>query len=157
MIDDDDFDFDEDFSDEDFEKQREEEEQKLKEHPLFIQAHEILHIVDVLMDTADEEAREMHAPLLKESALIICAKLSSVLTSNSYVICMQKAAIVRDHAEYLRLSNHMLDYSDSFDSKYVKMFREEMEKFRTLFKLWAAEIHKMEPDFEDTDWGLFVK
>jgi len=158
--DDDDFDFNQEFSEEDnaeFERQRKEEERRLNEHPLFIQANEILNIVDALMDTADEDARERHAPLLRESAMIICAKLSSGLTSDSYVICMQKASIIRDHAEFLRLSNHSLDYSDNFDPNYVKLFREEMEKFRELFKLWAADIHKMIPDFEDNDWGLFVK
>jgi len=161
MIEDnDDFDFNHEFSDEEneeFEKQRKEEERRLHEHPLYVQAKEIMAIVDTLMDTASEEAREMHESTLRESAMIVCAKLASGLMSDSYVICMQKASIIRDHAEYLRLSNHSLNYSESFDPKYVNLFREEMEKFRELFKLWAVEIHKMEPDFEDTDWGLFIK
>jgi len=158
--DDDDFDFDQEFSEEDnkeFERQRKEEERKLNEHPLFVQANEILNIVDALMDTAEEDARHMHEALLKESAMIICAKLASGLTSESYVICMQKASIIRDHAEFLRLSNHTLEYCEGLDPNYIKMFREEMEKFRNLFKIWAAEIHKMIPDFEDENWGLFVK
>lgn len=162
MIDDeDDFDFKGEFSDEeneDYEKQREEEEHKLNTHPLFVQANEVLQIVDVMLATSsDEMVKKEFTETLRDSATIIIVKLSSGLTSESYVQCMQKASIIRDHAEYMRLSNHMLSHLKAFDPKYIKMFREEMEKFRELFKLWAAEIHKMEPDFEDEDWGLFVK
>lgn len=162
MIDDeDDFDFNAEFSDEEnaeFEKQQKEEEHRLRTHPLFVQANEVLHILDVMLDTSqDEEVKKSFTETLRDSATIIIAKLSSGLKSESYVQCMQKAAIIRDHAEYMRLSNHMLTHLKAFDPKYIKMFREEMEKFRELFKLWAAEIHKMEPDYEDEDWGLFVK
>lgn len=159
--DEDDFDFNPEFSDEEnaeFEKQQKEEEHRLRTHPLFLQAKEVLHIVDTLLDTcSDEMVRKDFIGTLRDSATIILAKLSSGLKSESYVLCMQKASIIRDHAEYMRLSNHMLSHLKAFDPKYIKMFREEMEKFRELFKLWAAEIHQMEPDFEDEDWGLFVK
>lgn len=164
MIDDEDdldFDFNQEFSDEEnteFEKQQKEEEHRLNTHPLFLQANEVLHIVDVMLDTSqDEEIKKSFTETLRDSAIIILAKLSSGLTSKSYVQCMQKASIIRDHADYMLLSNHMLSHLKAFDPKYIKMFREEMEKFRELFKLWAAEIHKMEPDYEDEDWGLFIK
>jgi len=39
------------------------------------------------------------------------AKLSSALASNNYLLCMQNAALIRYHGEYLRLSNHMLEAS----------------------------------------------
>jgi hypothetical protein len=164
MIDDEDdldFDFNAEFSDEEnaeFEKEQKEEAHRLKTHPLFVQAKEVLHIVDVLLDTCqDEMVKKSFTETLGESATIILAKLSSGLTSKSYVQCMQKASIIRDHAEYMRLSNHMLSHLKAIDPKYIKLFREEMEKFRELFKLWASEIHKMEPDYEDEDWGLFIK
>ncbi|WP_317897538.1 hypothetical protein [Aurantibacillus circumpalustris] len=129
----------------------------MSKHPLYLQAHEILKILDTLMDTADEEAKERYAPTLLESATIICAKLSSGLVSESYVQCMQNASLVREHAEYLRLSNHLLNHSKCFDPEYIRLFRAEMEKFRELFKIWASQIHKMEPAYENTEWGLFVK
>jgi hypothetical protein len=140
---------------EEFEKERREERKKLKNHPLLKQAQEILSIVDALLDTyKDEEILKMYGGTLRESAMIIIAKLNSALVSDNYLVCMQNAALIRDHGEYLRLLNHMFNSSDVFDKKYVEMFRQEMENFRNLFKDWAKEIRKMENDFED-EWGLF--
>ena len=161
MNEDDNFNFDENsLSDEErseVEKQMKEEEEKLAKHPLNIQAHEIMEMIDVLLDTCnDDKAKDMYGATLRESAMIIITKLASGLTSDDYVLSMQKAAIIRDHAEYLRLSNHMLNSLDVFDKTYVKTFRAEMERFRELFREWAAEIHRQDNDYGD-EWGLFVK
>lgn len=156
MLEEDDFDFNDLPDDDEFRKQHEEEERKLKAHPLYVQAKEIMIIVDVLLDAndLDDYTRDFGATL-RDSAMIINAKLSSGLRSESYVLCMQNAAIIRDHAEYLRLSNHTLNSTEGFDPAYVKLFRQEMEKFKTLFIIWANEIHHMIPD--DDEWGLFNK
>jgi hypothetical protein len=161
MSDDEDFDFSyDDLSEDekkDIERQQQEDDERLASHPLNIQAHEIMNMVDVLLDTCnDETAREMYGRTMRESAMIILAKLASGLTSDDYVLSMQKASIIRDHAEYLRLSNHMLNSLEVFDRAYVKSFREEMEKFRELFREWATEIRIQENDYQD-EWGLFTK
>jgi hypothetical protein len=154
------FGFDDDLSEEErqeLDKQFEAEELRVERHPLNIQAQEILHMIDVLLDTSsDNQMKEMYGSTLRDSAMIIMAKLASGLSSDSYLICMQKAAIIRDHAEYLRLSNHMLENLGCFDPKYIEAFRDEMEKFRELFIGWAKEIRKMDDSFED-EWGLFMK
>jgi hypothetical protein len=155
--DDDNFDPD-DLSDdekEEFEKMQKQEQYLLRKHPLLLQAKEILKIVDVLMDTRAEDSMDVYGNTLQESAMIIVVKLSSAIPSESYLMRMQNAALVREHAEYLCLSNHMLRDIGGFDEKYILMFREEMEKFRGLFREWAKEIHSMEKDVED-EWGLFV-
>lgn len=161
MDDNEDFDFSyDDLSDEEkkeLERQQLAEEERINNHPLNLQAHEIMNMIDVLLDTCnDEEAKDMYGRTLRESAMIILAKLASGLGSDDYVLSMQKASIIRDHAEYLRLSNHMLNSMEVFDKAYVKAFREEMERFRELFKEWAAEIRAQENDYHD-EWGLFVK
>src|SRR4051812_25410229 len=139
------------------ERQQHEEDERLNNHPLNVQAHEIMNMIDVLLDTCnDENARDAYGRTLRDSAVIIVAKLASGLSSDDYVLSMQKAAIVRDHAEYLRLSNHMLNSLEVFDKAYVKSFREEMEKFRELFRDWAKEIRSQENEYHD-EWGLFVK
>lgn len=139
------------------ERREAEEEERVDNHPLSLQAAEIMDMIDVLLDTAsDDDSRNMFGSTLRESATIIMAKLASGLRSDSYLICMQKAAIIRDHAEYLRLSNHMLSNLNTFDPKYIRAFREEMEKFRMLFIDWVAEIREMDDDIED-EWGLFKK
>jgi hypothetical protein len=140
---------------EEFEKERREEREKLQKHPLLKQAKEILSIVDALLDTCkDEEISKMYGDTLRESAMTIVAKLSSALVSDNYLLCMQNAAIILEHGEYLRLSNHKLNSSGALDKKYVDMFREETENFRHIFKDWAKEIRKMKSDVED-EWGLF--
>jgi hypothetical protein len=154
-MDDEDFEFSEEENAE-FEREQAEERAKLKKHPLLKQAKEIVAIVDALLATSsDEQKDDPYGATLRDSAMIIVAKLSSGLRSDSYLLCMQNAAIIREHGEYLRLSNHMLNYSGAFDEKYVNMFREEMENFRLLFMEWAKEIRKMESDVED-EWGLFL-
>ncbi len=155
------FDFDpEEFSEDDqreMDREFEERRRKLAEHPLNVQAYEILNMIEVLLDTsADESVKDMYGITLRESAQVIITKLSSGLNSTDYVLTMQKAALIRDHAEYLRLSNHMLDELDVFDKNYVKAFRDEMEKFRELFREWAEEIRRQSVEYED-DWALFVK
>ena len=158
--DEEDFDFNSEFSDEEneeFERERKAKDKKLKTHPLYIQANEVLHILELLMETsADDDVKESFTSMMWDSATIIIAKLSSVLNSGFYISCMQQAAIIRDHAEYLRLSNHMLTSIEAFDPKYITLFRDEMEKFRELFKAWAKEIHQMDDEIED-EWGLFTK
>lgn len=155
-MDEDDFNLSEE-DNEDLENEMRKEREKLRKHPLLKQAKEILNIVDALLDTCNDEMMSKHyGSTLRESSMIVVAKLSSALASDNYLLCMQNASLVREHGEYLRLSNHMLKSSGSFDEKYVSMFRQEMEKFRLLFIEWAKEIHKMENDYED-EWGLFVK
>lgn len=152
MFDDNDF---EDFSDEEneeFNREREEKRKRLKSHPLVLQSQIIYEVVNALVD--DDSLPDS---TLLNSAMVIQAKLYGAITSDSYVICMQNASIIRDHAQYLLVANHHLNENSELDSQYIAILREEMEKFRKLFKLWAAEIHKMEPDFTDEDWGLFIK
>jgi hypothetical protein len=157
-FDDDDFDFGElsDEEREEIERERKEQDERVNKHPLMLQAQEILQIVDALLASTDSETIDIYGGTLRESTMMLVVKLSSALRSDSYVICMQSAAIIRDHAEYLRLSNHILSDSEAFDEKYINMFREEMERFRELFKTWAKEIRDKENDFED-EWGLFLK
>jgi hypothetical protein len=157
-FDDNDFDFGElsDEEREEIEREMKAEDARVNKHPLMLQAQEILNIVDSLLDSTDSETIDMYGGTLRESTMMLVVKLSSALRADSYVICMQSAAIIRDHAEYLRLSNHMLTDSEAFDEKYITMFREEMDRFRELFKIWAKEIRNKENDFED-EWGLFLK
>jgi hypothetical protein len=154
-----DFNFDE-LNDEDraeLEEQQREEEIRLNKHPLFKQAHEINKVLDLVLESFyNPEEKELFGTTLKNSALTIITKLSSGLTSDSYGYCMQKAAVIREHGEYLRLSNHLLSSRKSCETRYIDLFREEMDQFHHLFKNWAKEILTMKDDFED-EWGLFVK
>lgn len=93
---------------------------------------------------------------LTGAMMVLTAKLYAALHSDSYLVCMQNAAIIRSEAEYLRLSSHMLNSSNDYDRAYVAVFREDMEKFRALFAEWAKKIHSMDKDDIEDDWGLFL-
>src|SRR4051812_9372706 len=109
-IDDDDFDFDQgEMSEEEnkeFEKKMKDERKKTAAHPLVKQAQEILNIVDTLLDTRNDTEEDRYGDLLRQSAMIVFVKVSATVRCEMYTLCMQNAAIIRDNAEYLRLSNH---------------------------------------------------
>ncbi|MDI1355539.1 MAG: hypothetical protein PSX36_11500 [bacterium] len=158
--DDDDFEFNEEYSEEDMEearKQAEAEDLETSKHPLFQQSKEVLNILDVICAVSGEdETYSAFLDTLRHAAEDMHVKVSATLMANTYVLCMQNAAIIRDNAQYLRLANHTLSAFEDLDPKYIEMFRSEMEKFRMLFRKWALEIRDMDNEFED-EWGLFVK
>lgn len=159
--DDDDFDMDDELSDEENEElEREMERQRLfvKNHPLFKQAEEASHTLDTLLESGRQSGDHMESftSSLSGAMMVLMAKLYAALHSDSYLVCMQNAAIIRNEAEYLRLSQHMLNSSRDYDRAYVSVFREDMEKFRVLFIEWAKEIRKMDKDGIEDEWGLFL-
>lgn len=153
---DDDFDNME-MNDEEWEQNRKEREKKIKSHPLMKQAKELMLLLATIIETSkhDDEA-EKYCSLLSESIMVINGKLYASLDSESYLICMQSAAIIRDHAKQLLVSCHMMLMLEISEEKYLNLFRDEMEKFRALFVDWAKEIKFKEGDIED-EWGLFLK
>ena len=156
--DDDDFDFNEELSPEEREeldREMREEEERRRNHPLTKQAREIFNIVNAIVESLPEDEREMNGSLLLESAMVIDAKLAGALCSGSWMICMQNAAIIRSHAEYLRLSNHSLRALSSAENDYIDLLRREMEIFRALFREWVKEFAQLDDDEPEDEWGLF--
>lgn len=130
---------------------------KKAKHPLTAHLDELTDTLKVLFayPESEDELVMSHIRFIEESLMLIKAKLYSALRSDSYLVCMQNAAIIRSHAEYLLVSSHNLKSLQSFDKEHVSVFREEMEEFRNLFNIWAREIKAMDKeDFED-EWGLF--
>jgi hypothetical protein len=159
--DDDDFGFD--FDDltpeekEELDREMKAKEHKSKNHPLRKQAEEIYRIVTALHESIkDEMERDMFSPAI-ESCMIIPAKLAGAIGSDSWLLCMQNAAIIRSHAEFLLTSTSGLKYEGNADQRYVKMMREEMLKFQALFVEWIKEIHAMEEEEYVDEWGLFLR
>ncbi|HOZ86248.1 MAG TPA: hypothetical protein PL029_00760 [Bacteroidia bacterium] len=159
-FDDDEFDMDDDAmspeEEAEINERMKKEKEAVKKHPLFVQACEIEQVLDSLLgyDKTGEERTESHAYLLHESLVIVKAKLYSALASGNYLISMQNASIIRDHAQFLLLSNHHLEHLE-FDKAYVNIFWEEMEKFRELFVLWAKDIKELDREDMEDEWGLF--
>jgi hypothetical protein len=145
------------YNDEEAERDYREEEKRKRNHPLYKQSKEIIQVVKALVESfRDEGIKEMYGSTMTESAYIISAKLSGALSMNFYTGCMQNAAIIREHAEYLRIATSGLHMLAESHTEYIVVLREEMEKFRELFKEWVSEIREMD-DLMDDEWGLFVR
>jgi hypothetical protein len=134
------------------------EEKYRKNHPMTKQGEEIYRVVTALVESIhDEMEREMFGSTLLESCMIIPAKLAGAIGSESWLLSMQNAAIIRSHAEYILTATSGMKYETSIDQVYVKMLRDEMLKFRDLFAEWVKEIHRMEEEEYVDDWGLFLR
>jgi hypothetical protein len=135
----------------------EEKDRKRRAHPLYKKANEIFQVVQAIVESMDEEGKEMQGNLLRESAMMLAPKLAGAMGSDSWLICMQNGAIVREHAAYLLISVHGLRDFTTVDESYIKVLRKEMEEFRTLFSEWMKEVHAMEAEEFEDEWGLFVR
>lgn len=159
--DDDDMDFNfDDLSPEENEelgKEIERERKRTFGHPLMKKATEIYKIVHTLNETVDEEDRERYMGTMYESAIMLAPKIAGAMGSKSWQICMQNAAIIRYHAEYIRIGTNGLKVFTKTDPSYIKMLRSEMEEFRELFKAWVKTFDQLEQEDYEDEWGLFVR
>ena len=144
------------FNEDDF-TEGEDHKDKAKNHPLVLHLNELTDTLQVLLayPKTEDKMINSHIEIIQESLFLIKVKIYSALRSDSYLVGMQNAAIIRYHSDYLLLTSHTLNYLDCFDKGHVSVFRGEMEEFQQLFKTWAKEIKEMDKeDFED-EWGLF--
>jgi hypothetical protein len=70
-----------------------------------------------------------------------------------YIIRMENAAIIRKNAQFIKISTNGFIEDDLMEEQYRLVIRNEIDKFRELFKQWAANFEK--DDCED-EWGLFL-
>ena len=145
---------DEDFNEDDFEDS---EADDFEKSPLYLKAREIMKTVDVLCESMSAKDAEMHSSVLLESAMIIPAKIAGAFGGGSWLICMQNAAIIRYHAQYLHTATSGLKVMTKADKDYIKVMRDEMEEFRELFKQWVESFKQMEDEDYQDEWGLFVR
>ncbi len=130
---------------------------RAKKHYLQLHINELSNTIKVLLESVDSNYDFINSQkeIIQQSLLIIKAKLYSALRSDSYLVCMQNAAIIRYHAEYLKTSYHTLNDTGLFNTSYVKVFRNEMEEFRELFIVWINDIKQMDREGIEDEWGLF--
>jgi hypothetical protein len=147
----------EDFFDDPDDDSFERMQKRRKNMPIYKKALEITKMARLLGSTLEGDDKEMYEFHLNESAMIMTAKIGGAIGSGSWLISMQNAAIVRYHAEWLLTATSGLKHMTEADKYYVKVLRNEMEEFRDLFNEWVKEIHKMEKDDFEDEWGLFIK
>ena len=139
------------------EREMREEQERIRTSPIFLKAEEIFKIVHTISDTLDEEEREMHIGTLMESSIILAPKIAGAMSTDSWLLCMQNASIIRYHAQYLHTSTASLHDLSGVPKEYVKVLRNEMEEFRELFKEWVKSFKNLEHEDYTDEWGLFLR
>jgi hypothetical protein len=135
----------------------ERKQKRRKNMPIYQKAMDIAKTVRLLGSTLEGDDKEMYEYHLNESAMIMAAKLGGAIGSGSWLLSMQNASIVRSHAEWMLTATSGLKHMTKADRDYVKVLRTDMEEFRELFNEWVKEIHKMDKDDFEDEWGLFVR
>lgn len=160
-MEDDDFDFNfDDLSDEEkeeIEKQEREEREALKNSPVYKKALEIFDTVSALVESLSDDDKEFYQSILLESSMMLAPKIAGAFGSDSWLICMQNASIIRYHAEYLHTSSSGLRLFTKAQKEYVQLLRIEVEEFRELFKEWVKTFDKLEKEEYVDEWGLFLR
>lgn len=154
-----DFDYD-DLSDEEkdeFDKEHKAKQNAIRTSAIYQKAQDIYRTVNALIDSLPEEEKKFQQHVLIESAMILAPKISGAMSSESWLLSMQNAAIVRYHAAYLHTATSGLRMFTKIEKEYVKILRSDMEEFRELFKEWVKTFEKLEHEDYTDEWGLFLR
>lgn len=100
-----------------------------------------------------EEHWEAHKAMILGDGYQVATKIHSSEAGELYVLKMENAAIIRKNAQFISSSMLFLIEEKIIEEQYGMAVRNEIDKFRTLFKTWIATFTKDE--FED-EWGLFI-
>ena len=98
------------------------------------------------------EMIEDHISRVMGDGYEVAAKIKSSEVG-MYILRMENAAIIRKNAQYIKISTNGFMVEEVMEPEHRQIIREEIDKFRELFKIWVATFKKDE--FED-EWGLFI-
>ena len=94
---------------------------------------------------------EDHISMLTGDAYEVAAKIKSS-EAGLYIIRMENAAIIRKNAQFIKISTNGFILEDLMEPQHCQIIRDEIDRFRELFRIWVSSFEKDE--FED-EWGLF--
>ena len=112
---------------------------------------------DSLHEPSDEEpmSKEMmedHVAMIMGDAHEVAVQIKSSEVG-IYTIRMENAAIIRKNAQFIKICTNSFMLDGMMEPEHRLVIRDEIDRFRELFKTWVATFKKDE--FED-EWGLFV-
>lgn len=128
---------------------------------LYLQWAMVMTVLKATFDSlheADEAAmlsREMmedHVKMIMNDAYEIAVKIKSS-EAGLYTIRMENASIIRKNAQFIKISTNSFLLDGLMEPQNRQIIRDEIEKFKELFKVWVKSFQKDE--FED-EWGLFI-
>ena len=106
-------------------------------------------------DTGEEkfpaEYYEDHQAMLLGDACQVAVKIKSS-EAGLYMIRMENASIIRKNAQFISSSMLTMIEEGVIEEAHGRVIRDEIDKFRILFRQWVSTFEKDE--FED-EWGLF--
>ena len=129
---------------------------------LYQQWQQVMIVLQGVLETMNTEQRpdgfpsgywEDHKAMLLGDAYQVGVKIKSAEAGDLYMIRMENATIIRKNAQFIKSSMLSMIAEKVIEKDHGYVIREEIDKFRLLFKKWVASFQKDE--FED-EWGLFV-
>ena len=146
---------------------QDEEEEEWKPNPtrdlckaMYQQWNQVMVVLNAAFDCMQEPAedelhtkeyQEDHKAMLLGDAYEVGLKIRSS-EAGLYIIRMENAAIIRKNAQFIKISTNSL-IDEGMDKEHRQVIRDEIDKFRELFKQWVASFEK---DEYTDEWGLFV-
>ncbi|MCY7311528.1 MAG: hypothetical protein LH619_12175 [Chitinophagaceae bacterium] len=94
---------------------------------------------------------EDHKGMLLGDAYQVAVKIKSS-EAGLYMIRMENASIIRKNAQFIKSSMLTIMAENVIEEAHGHVIREEIDKFRVLFRHWVSTFERDE--FED-EWGLF--
>ena len=153
---------DDDFKDED------DEGEEWKPNPtreackaLYNQWQQVMTVLNGALDSMTVEEKEDgfpadywedHKGMLLGDAYQVAAKIKSS-EAGLYTIRMENASIIRKNAQFIKSAMLTMMSEEVIEKVHGQIIREEIDKFRELFKTWVSTFQKDE--YED-EWGLFI-
>ena len=154
--------------DDDESKDEDEEGEEWKPNPtrdackvLYKQWQQVMIVLNGALDSMVIEEKEDgfpadywedHKAMLLGDAFQIAVKIKSS-EAGLYTIRMENASIIRKNAQFIKSSMLTMMSEGVIEKTHGYVIREEIDKFRELFKIWVSTFQKDECEDE---WGLFI-
>lgn len=155
-----------DWDDDDF-RNEDEEGEEWKPNPtrdackaMYQQWQQVMVVLNGALDSMNIKEKETgfpadywedHKGMILGDAFQVAVKIKSS-EAGLYQIRMENASIIRKNAQFIKSSMLTLMAEDVIEKAHGHVIRDEIDKFRELFKDWVNTFQKDE--FED-EWGLF--
>jgi hypothetical protein len=109
-------------------------------------------IVEEKEDGFPADYWEDHKGMLLGDAYQVAVKIKSS-EAGLYIIRMENASIIRKNAQFIKSSMLTMMSEKVIEKAHGQIIRDEIDKFRELFKIWVSTFQKDECEDE---WGLFI-
>lgn len=124
--------------------------------PLMKLAMQIIKTTQAIVETIpdDNEMMAHHKSWMMENAFKLGPKIAGAVGSESYMIMMENAVIIKVNARELRTQCMGLEMFDYEHPEYLDTLRSEIDAFQKQFVVWVRTFRK-EDDMHPDGWGLF--